>query len=472
MNESPNIVNFETWSFDRDNSELIHRDKRPVTLTEKEFGVLDLLIRRSGKFVRKSEIAAEVWKQSHVEANTIEQVVTRIRNKFRRLGLNPDTIIERKSRSGYRFTLSTPPDNSQSRLIGSESQQHIVTDSPRVARMGFTTSAVQAFDHANTLVWTHAFSKIIDPYCLARPKILAGLVRFADIRGRGKQDVIVAVPLRIGTNRDEIAVTEIDCFSSDGKLLWSYTPQATFRFGKRRVVGPWIVWDIFVTAPPHLKIWAAIGHYRWGWAFVVELDPATGKDSIRFVNTGTLYRLNEVYIDDRPHLLIAGFNNEYKAGVLAILDEVRAFAVSPQTRGSEFECVSCSKRVPDYFFVFPRSEINQISRLWEDSVRFIYVHQDEFDVEKSALGDPVQGDQAEVETVHIAYEFQTNPAVRPFSFRFDSRYDFKHRELEEAGKLDHSLDNCPERLNPPPVKVWTPVDGWTEVKLEPMKLAK
>jgi len=156
-----------------------------------------------------------------------------------------------------------------------------------------------------------------------------------------------------------MSLTEIDCFSNDGKLLWAYVPHEKFQFGSFDLDGPWFVEDVFLTQSPKPVIWAALTN-NWGNSFVVQLDSSTGTDTVRFVNTGIIYKLNEIIISGRAYLLIGGFNNEYAAGILAVLDERTAYAVSPQTAGTRHECVSCGQGRPDYYFVFPRSEINRL----------------------------------------------------------------------------------------------------------------
>src|SRR5262249_32257716 len=152
--------------------------------------------------------------------------------------------------------------------------------------------------------------------------------------------------------------------------------------------GPWWVNDIFIAAPNGKPtIWAALGHYEWGNSFVVQLAPETGKATMRFVNTGTIYKLNEVRASGKAYLLAGGFNNEYASGSLAIIDETKPFAVSPQTAGTRHKCVSCPEGSPDYYFVFPRSEINVRHKVWEDSVQMISVKGDQFELWKMELGE-------------------------------------------------------------------------------------
>jgi hypothetical protein len=164
-------------------------------------------------------------------------------------------------------------------------------------------------------------------------------------------------------------------------------------------------------------------------------------------------------------LLIGGFNNEYGAGMLATMDETKAYAVSPQTAGTRHKCVSCGEGSPDYYFVFPRSEINQLYKAWEDSVHLINVHGNVIEIGKSALGDPALGPAQDVGKIYIFYDFRIEPDFRPSAFRFDSWYDLMHGDLQDKGKLNHGINSCPERLHASPVRMWKPQEGWSDIAL-------
>ena len=154
-----------------------------------------------------------------------------------------------------------------------------------------------------------------------------------------------------------------------------------------------------------------------------------------------------------------------------MIDESKSFTVSPQTAGTRHKCVDCPQGAPDYYFVFPRSEINRLKGLWEDSVHSIAVNGNQIEAEKwEAYRPDVDRDSPEQSVeMHEYYDFQTLPTIQPFSFRFGSDYDMLHRELEKDHKLNHTLETCPERLHPEPVKVWTPSAGWKNIKMNPVR---
>ena len=333
-----------------------------------------------------------------------------------------------------------------------------------VVRIQFAANAIHAYDDADHVLWTHVFPKLIHPEALKHPEFSENLVRIADLYGDGRREALVTVPLEQSADPRATSLNEIDCFSNDGKPLWSYIPNEKFQFGSFEANGPWMIEDVFVSEGQKPAIWAAMTT-GWGDSFVVQLDSSTGKDTVRFVNTGIIYKLNETAISGKRYLLIGGFNNEYAAGILAVMDEAKTYAVSPQTAGTRHKCVSCGKGSSDYYFVFPRSEINQLYKAWEDSVHFINIHGNIIEVGKSALGDAALGAARDASKVYVFYDFKTVPEFRPAAFRFDSWYDMTHQDFQKKGMLDHGIEFCPERLHPAPVRLWTPNAGWSEISL-------
>jgi hypothetical protein len=329
-----------------------------------------------------------------------------------------------------------------------------------IAKVAFTGNSLQAWDERDRLSWTYTFTASLDSSVIGGSHALESLVRIADLTGNGDQQVLVVAPFRNGPNPTDLPRVEVDCFSRRGRLLWSYTPNEKYRFGDHELEG-WTIRDLFLsTAGPKRNIWISVAHYIWGNSLVVQLDPEDGKPTIRFVNTGIVHKLDELRTPRGTYLLAAGFNNEYEAGSLALMDERKPFAASPQTPGTRHECSSCPKGVPDYYFVFPRTEINELEKVYEDSVRNIHVYRDGFEVDKYELqeGNP-----------RTSYSFEVEPTVRPTTFRFDSSYDMLHRELEAEKRLKHTLALCPDRLNPKPVRMWTPAKGWSQFDFRPIR---
>ena len=328
------------------------------------------------------------------------------------------------------------------------------------SQVRFTENSVQALDYQGRQLWEHSFPTLLRLGSVGRFSTLPDLVRIVDLFGDGNREVLVTAPLRTGPTDQDVPVTELDCFSSRGKLLWSYVPGQTFHFGSHAIGGPWYVSDIFVSSRgARPVIWAVIVHHEWGISYVVELNSRTGNDTVRFVNTGDLYQVKDLQTIRGSFLLVGGFNNEYETGILAVIDKRRPFAASPQTAGTRHKCLSCPDGDPDFYFVFPRSELVDYGGIYENPVRQIMLNSAGFDIIKA------EWEGKSDESMHFLFGLE--PTFRPLSYRFDTSYDMRHRQLSRAKKLNPTLEQCPERLHPQPVRMWTPAGGWTEINLPP-----
>jgi len=326
----------------------------------------------------------------------------------------------------------------------------------------FGADTLEAKSPDGQTIWVHKFPRLLTKDFLGTAVSSHNLTRVSDYFGDGKREVAALVPLREGADPNEFDSTELDFFSGTGKLLWTYLPDQTFRFGNHELKAPWVLMDIFASGVGSRRtIWAAVAHHTWGNSFVVGIDPQTGSDTLRFVNTGNVRALSELKTKSGSYLLAGGFNNEWDSGSLAIINENRAFAASPQTAGTRHECNSCPPGAPDYYFVFPRSELNRITGAYEDSAREIHVTDEGIEVTKN---EGFAGEQQ-----RTLYLLSREAPFSVISLRYDSEYDRVHRAWSAEGKLAHSLEDCPERLHPQPVRVWTPSVGWTEIAINPSR---
>jgi hypothetical protein len=333
------------------------------------------------------------------------------------------------------------------------------------SKITFRDSGFDVLDETGHLLWTHVFNKKLRTDVLPKAgdyQSLNELARIDDFFGDGHREVLVVLPFSLGQNPNDLYQPEADMFDASGKPLWSYIPRKTYRFGDHTLEGPWIISAIFVSdRNPTKAIWIASLHYIWGNTLVAQLDPRTGAESVRFVNTGSVHTLNEMKTSQGTFLLVGGFNNEYDSGSLAIIDESKPFAVSPQTAGTRHKCMSCPSGDPDYYFVFPRTEINLNEKVYENAVRQIDVPGDAIKVYNAQTLNPGSD--------RVIYSLRIRPTTELVSVRYDSGYDMLHRELSAQKKLDHSLENCPERLHPKPARMWTPAAGWVNLPVKPAK---
>lgn len=328
----------------------------------------------------------------------------------------------------------------------------------KLAKVVFRGDTVVALDATDRELWAQRYPGILDSPFGAIQAGLSDLVRVADLDGDGHQELIVVAAYRLGANPEDPFHVQVDCYSEGGQRLWSYVPDQKFQFGMHEVEGPWMVSDVFVSSHhPSPRIWVSVFQTQWGNSYVAELDPRSGKATLRFVNTGIIHRLNEGLLGEKRYLLVGAFNNEHDSGSLAVVDEAKAFVLSPQNKGTRHFCDSCPPgEAPDYYFVFPRSEINRVEAVYEDQVQEVGVSGAEIQATKWELHNKNGGT--------TIYRLKLDdPEAKPVSLRYDSTYDMLHRQFTAEGKLQHALEKCPERLHPEPVRIWTPAGGWGEI---------
>jgi two-component system copper resistance phosphate regulon response regulator CusR len=84
-------------------SRQVRRAGRPIDLTAKEFGLLELLLRRQDQVVDRSAITAHVWDNNHDPfANVLDVLVRRLRSKIDD-GFDPKLIHTIRG-AGYRLS--------------------------------------------------------------------------------------------------------------------------------------------------------------------------------------------------------------------------------------------------------------------------------------------------------------------------------------------------------------------------------
>jgi two-component system, OmpR family, copper resistance phosphate regulon response regulator CusR len=87
-------------------SRQVHRSGRAISLTAKEFALLELLLRHPGQVIDRSSITAHVWDNNHDPfANVLEVLVRRLRSKIDD-GFEPKLIHTIRG-AGYRIGPAT-----------------------------------------------------------------------------------------------------------------------------------------------------------------------------------------------------------------------------------------------------------------------------------------------------------------------------------------------------------------------------
>lgn len=316
-------------------------------------------------------------------------------------------------------------------------------DSGPPVRADFTGNSIRAWDASNRMVWQYRF-----PRSLARVtrggSASAGNVRVYDLFGNGQKEVLAIARFAPNQSVDEIPADALYCFSQSGRVLWKYQPNITLTFGSRRYGPPWALSHMVVSDNPGPKtIWLLGDAPIWGKSFVARIN-ARGHSTIQFVNSGMLVSLNRIATRHGSYLWIGGFNDEYNSGSLAIMKDTQPFASSPQTPGTRYACIGCPPGAPLAYFVFPHYEIGRLLNHPVDSIERIFPD-----------GNVVQIIQSEVSSLDtVIYEFSDTISPAVMNVSYSETFWPHYKELLKEGKIHVPLSKCPDRLHPPPVRVF------------------
>jgi hypothetical protein len=225
-------------------------------------------------------------------------------------------------------------------------------------------------------------------------------------------------------------------------------------FGAATYDGPWGVTDFRLDAEDRggaPRIAVAAHHHDW-WPSLVTVLDGNWRRLGTFVNAGWAERVEWIA---RDRLIIAGFFEPLDAGMVALLDARALDGQSPAAGDAKFRCTACGPDAPLRYVVFPRSDVNRASAspFNRASVDMrpggVIAHTDEIPATPG------------VSAIDAIYEF--TPSLELTGATYSDRYWEIHRQLEAAGKLTHTREQCPDRNGPREIQVWEPGAGWRTV---------
>lgn len=316
-------------------------------------------------------------------------------------------------------------------------------------KIRISRTKIEALDDKGRRLWEYSLPEPRRTVPEGYSEGMESLARIVDLDGDGSPEVLATVTLQAP---GKVSRGVLHCFTANGKLLWKYDPDLTVTFAGRSFEGPWNINDVLLApAGKERAVWLAIAHHTWWPSFVVKVD-ASGNEEIQFVNSGTLHVLRLVQTSMASSVLAGGFNNEWDGGILAVLPAEKPAGTSPQKAGSLYRCDACPPGEPKQYFVFPRSELNRRESIDTNPLDQVAI-----------TGGRVQVSTTEATPKDRAfYELSIGTEMQPIVASFSDTYWRSHERLEREGKLNHPARECPERLRPPQVKLWTPEAGWAE----------
>jgi hypothetical protein len=276
-----------------------------------------------------------------------------------------------------------------------------------------------------------------------------------DFDGDGDDEIIAVVHFfNSGAGSGPNTISVVYCFTSGGQVLWQYSPKTTLTFADGRFDGPWQIRDwVAVSDRNGVSLWASFIHHTWWPSFVVSLDRA-GHPKIQFVARGHVTSLATVQDAQGSWVFAAGVHNELSAAAVAVLDANGAPAVARTSSGAALQCDACPTGDPARLYVFARSELNKSTG---SPINYPYslVITDEGRIEVSVR--EVDTPPPPLRAIYRLSRFTVE------SVAMSDAYWETHRRFEREGKLTHSSETCPERLEGKVVKIWQRETGWKDV---------
>lgn len=313
----------------------------------------------------------------------------------------------------------------------------------------FVGNSLVARNRRGEVSWTYPFSEPLDP----NADNLRQRIAIVDLGPDRKGDVLAAVPFAV-QGQAKSPGDALYCFSSEGKLRWRHSFNDTLRFGENEYGPPWVAMPPSVISGKRLAIWAGAREADYSPSALVELD-RDGHRLAQFVNWGHIAVVGHVRNSSGSFILAGGISNQCDCAMLAVLEEDAASGSSPPL-GPAYNCENCPPGRPYRYFLFPRSELTQLSGAAYNNVKLIRVEGGRVKVfAQETYNREVPGPD------WIKYEL--SDSLVPQSFTVSDHFWTQHRQFEVEGKLHHTVEQCPERTHPRKVRMWSAERGWEEI---------
>lgn len=216
---------------------------------------------------------------------------------------------------------------------------------PVVASAALAGGHIVAADAAGKALWRYPLPHVDGG-------IQAAKVAVADLDGDGRREVLAALQVfeTPGQGYGQLLVLD-----DAGRMRWSRTLDARYRFGETEYRPGWFPSDMLVyRTGGEVRIAVAEHHHTW-WPAVVSTYDRDGRLAGRFVNTGWITSL--ITTSDGRYLLAAGVNNSFGGAALAVLDAGAPSGVSPEDGGTLPRCGNCPAGSPQRYFVAPWTDL-------------------------------------------------------------------------------------------------------------------
>ena len=212
----------------------------------------------------------------------------------------------------------------------------------------------------------------------------------------------------------------------------------------------WFIGSFLVSdsdGPP--AVWCALEH-RWRFASCLVRIQPNGDQTIQFWPRGWVDSMCIFQRNGRMVLALAGIDSSIDLPFVAIIDAYGPPVCAPLGRADHFRYAfaNAPKEIARECVLLPNVETN---RLYPD----LY-----FAVRSVEYRQPVLMARSLQGRTSTLYGFEFSTDLKPIKVRLQAGYNLIHDEMQKRGIVDHSYQNCPERINGLPLLRWSG-EGWT-----------
>jgi hypothetical protein len=239
--------------------------------------------------------------------------------------------------------------------------------------------------------------------------------------------------------------------SSKGKLQWllEADPHLLDRNGSS-FEKAWMFKHVLVTPGSNgPTVWAALANEA-SWAGCVLQIDSRGTPSVKLANAGYVEWLCHIASPLQDSLIVCGENNAFDQSFVALLGINDPACSSPPGGRPRYQYSNAPAGSPQRYVLFPRTELvvarqKPYGHAWKmrQFPEHIIV-----EVETGADGG------------FFLYHF--TPQLAPKYVFPSGSHEFRHRDLERAGRIDHAWSDCPELDQPLWLNVWELDLGWRD----------
>ena len=246
-----------------------------------------------------------------------------------------------------------------------------------------------------------------------------------DLNGDGRKEVLLSIKTR--SEIDEGLLVVLD---DKGHELWSYPVGRALTFGGKpfpfeyRIFG-FDVDDFDDDGRPEVLV---VSFQKLDWPCQVVLLDAAGRLKGEYWNAGYIMDadLGDVDLDGRKELILAGVNNEYARGCLAVFKPGQLRGMSPQI-SDEFRSPQLGPGGQSVYVLFPRCDVETAMHVQGDPVNYFWLHK-------------TGGLDAESTEAHIIYRLDASLTCRYVTLS----HPFKnlHAEFVKEGRISSTADDA------------------------------